>query len=93
MTHQLTDQHEVLIQRLVATGRFVDANHVISEALSHLEAHEQKLDDLRAELQIGRDDIARGDVHEYTPQLREQIRLSARRRAQDGGHRSADVAT
>ncbi len=91
MTHQLTDQHEALIERLVATGRFADADQVITAALTHLEAYERQLDELRAKLQVGLDAKARGDVEEFTPELHQQIRESARRRAQSGEQPSADV--
>jgi putative addiction module CopG family antidote len=81
MTHQLTDQHEALIDRLVATGRVANADQVITEAVTHLEAYERQLDELRAKLQVGLDAKARGDVEAFTPELQQQIRELARRSA------------
>jgi antitoxin ParD1/3/4 len=91
MALQLTDQHEALIERLVASGRYADADHVISAALIQLEEYERQLDELRAKLQVGLDAVARGDVAEFTPELHQQIRESARRRARNGEKPSADV--
>jgi antitoxin ParD1/3/4 len=91
MARQLSAEHEAVIDRLVASGHYSDADHVITEALNVLEAYERQLDELRAKLQVGLDDIARGAVYEYTPELREHIRESARRRAQNGERPSADV--
>ena len=91
MTHQLTDQHEALIERLVATGRFADADQVLTAALTHLEAYERQLDELRAKLQVGLDAKARGDVEPFTPELHLRIREAARRRVLNGERPSADV--
>jgi putative addiction module CopG family antidote len=91
MVVQVSPLVETRIEQLVASGHFADAGDVVDKAVQLLEEHVRQLDELRAKLQVGLDDIARGAVHEYTSELREQISLSARRRAENGEQPSADV--
>ena len=68
MNVSLTPKLEKLVQRKVASGRYASASEVIREALRMMEdqerTREQKLEELRREIQIGLDQAERGEVHE-----------------------------
>ena len=65
----LTDQDERLIEELVAKGRFENASEVVREGLRLVDSREtqdaEKLKALRAAVQVGIDDIERGDYKEF----------------------------
>lgn len=82
---------EQTITRLVERGRYRDPEAVLQEAVPLLEEHERQMDLLRAKLQIGIDQADRGELIEWTPELREQIKQSARRRAALGERPHPDV--
>jgi antitoxin ParD1/3/4 len=73
MTVTLTRQHEDLVERLVASGQYEDAEEVIGQALRLLEEHE-RLQQLWAKIQIGLDELDRGESVEWTPELMEQLK-------------------
>jgi antitoxin ParD1/3/4 len=52
------------IRESIESGRFRSEDEVVSEALRLLQRHEQKLAALRADLQVGLDEIAAGKVME-----------------------------
>ena len=80
------------IQARVESGQYRDAGEVIREALAALDERErQEQDRLRDLLAVGVDEMERGEVAEYTPELRAEIRASARRRLRAGEHPSPDV--
>lgn len=93
MSRQLTPQHEALVEQIVATGDFGDADQVIDEALRLLEERHRQLQELRAKLQVGLDQADRGELAEWTPELRQQLRQSAHRRAQMGEMPDPDVCS
>jgi antitoxin ParD1/3/4 len=72
MTVTLTRQHEDLVERLVASGQYEDAEEVIGQALRLLEEHE-RLQQLRAKIKIGLDELDRGEGIEVTPEFWEQL--------------------
>jgi putative addiction module CopG family antidote len=82
---------EATVQRLVESGRYDDSEAVLREAVRLLEEIERKRDELRAKLQIGIDEANRGELIEWTPELRQQIRESAHRRAAAGDRPHPDV--
>ena len=82
---------EAAIRRMVESGRYSDSVAVVREAVQTLEEIERQRADLRAKIQIGIDQADRGELVEWTPELREQIRQSARRRAQLGERPNPDV--
>ena len=61
MVLALPDDLKKFVQDEVASGRFQSTEHVICEALRRLREHERQLNELRAELQIGIDQLDRGD--------------------------------
>jgi antitoxin ParD1/3/4 len=85
------DLEQLVVQQL-ATGRFDSENEVLLEAMRLLAARERKIEDLRREIQIGRDQLDRGEyteydevsLREYFDELQEQgrRRYEASRKAQ-----------
>ena len=79
MTIQLPADVEASIRQQIEHGRFPDATDVVREAMRLLEARERQLDALRAKIQIGLDELDRGEGVEWTPALMEQLRREAKR--------------
>ena len=65
----LTEHHEELLERLVASGRYQNASEVLREGLRLVESKEAedaaKLKALRAAAQEGIDDIEAGRSHRF----------------------------
>lgn len=61
MVLALPDDLKKFVQNEVASGRFRSTEDVICEALRRLREHERQLDELRADLQIGIDQLDRGE--------------------------------
>jgi len=57
---------------LIAAGQYKDASQVIDQALRLLEEHERR-QQLRAKIQVGLDQIDRGEVVPVTPELWDEI--------------------
>jgi len=66
MNVSLTPELEKLIQDKVKSGRYLSASEVVQEALRLLEERDRtqeiKLDALRRDLQVGIDQIERGEI-------------------------------
>ena len=77
MNVSLTQQLEKFVNKQVASGRYQTASEVVREGLRLMQAREEKLADLRREIQIGLDAIARGEIVEYDPR---RIKALGRRR-------------
>jgi antitoxin ParD1/3/4 len=76
----LTPEQESVLDRIAqATG--TDKSQVLKEALDHWLAREQKLAKLRADVQIGLDQIERGEYTEYTEETLKQLFESIKREA------------
>ncbi len=82
---------EATINKLVENGRYSDPIDVVREAVRLLEERESQREALLAKLQIGIDQADRGELVEWTPALREEMRQSARRRAANGEQPNPDV--
>jgi antitoxin ParD1/3/4 len=76
-------QSERLIRERVDSGRYPDAPAVVREALRLLDERD-RLQELRAELQIGLEQIERGEVVDYTPELLDELAREAEQNAKDG---------
>ena len=87
MPRQLTPQHEALIERLIISGRFNDADQVIDEAFRLLDER-ARLEQLRAKVQIGLDS---GPGVELTPHLMDELEREAEEAYQRGEKPSPDV--
>jgi antitoxin ParD1/3/4 len=90
MNVSLTPELEKLVNDRVRSGMYSSASEVIREALRLLNDQEklrrQKLEDLRKEIQIGIDQIERGEVVEFDARrikslLRKRLREQAGRKA------------
>ena len=83
MNNWLDDRSESLIRQRVASGRYADEAAVVRAALDLLEEHD-RIQALRDEIQIGLDQIARGEVVEFTPELLDQLSDEAEQNALSG---------
>jgi len=61
MSVTLNTQLEERITRLRESGHYADANAVISDALNLLETRQREINGLRAKLQVGLDQLDRGE--------------------------------
>ncbi|HET8524402.1 MAG TPA: type II toxin-antitoxin system ParD family antitoxin [Thermomicrobiales bacterium] len=77
MTRQLTPEHEALIERLVTTGHYRDADEVLTEALQQMEARERHRQTLLEKLQVGVDELDHGAGVEWTAELMDQLNREA----------------
>ena len=90
MARQLANQHEEIVERIIASGAYDDADAVIDEALRLLVEHEQ-LRQLRAKLQSGIDQLDRGEGIEFSPEWSAERLRIARERAAAGEQPHPDV--
>ena len=90
MNVSLTRELEKLVNAKVQSGMYSSASEVIREALRLLNDREElrrrKLEDLRREIQIGLDQVNRGEV---VPFNAARIKSLARRRLQERGRRKS----
>jgi antitoxin ParD1/3/4 len=91
MAIQLPPDLEARIQQKVAAGFFSDADEVVREAMRLLDAQERQLDELRAKLQVGLDQLARGERIVYTPSLMDEIMRDVEERFRRGERPNPDV--
>ena len=81
MAVTLAPQIEDLIQQKVEAGPYSTADELIQEALQALEEREG-LQYIRTKLQVGLEQVDRGEVVEFTPEWRvERLRLAFERAA------------
>ena len=74
---------EALVARKLGEGGYRDASEVVEDALRRL-AERDAYERLRAELEIGRDQIRRGETVEYTPDFMERMLEESREHAERG---------
>ena len=91
MAIQLPPDVEERIRQKVERGDFPDAGEVVREAMRLLDEQEQQLAYLRAALQSGRDQLARGEGALFTPELVARMRRDAEDRFRRGERPSPDV--
>lgn len=77
MNVSLTPQLEALIHQKVETGLYNNASEVVREALRLLDERDRRLQWLRAEIAIGDEQIARGELIDFTRERFEQIKREA----------------
>lgn len=65
----LRDEHEKLIQEALKSGRFVSESEVVAAALSEFQVHEEirrvKIAELKAKIQVGIEQLDRGETVEF----------------------------
>lgn len=91
MAIQLPADVEASIHQKVARGDFPDAGEVIREAMRLLDAQESQLEELRAKLRSGLDQLDRGEGVQFTPELIGQMRRDAQERFHRGERPNPDV--
>jgi putative addiction module CopG family antidote len=69
-------EDEQLIRERIASGRYADEAAVVHEAFKVL-THRDRFYALRAEIQLGLDDIERGDVEDLTDELIDRLSREA----------------
>jgi antitoxin ParD1/3/4 len=57
---EVTDRQDKMIETLVRSGRYQDADEVVRTGLRLVEAHEAEQKALRTAVQVGLDDLAEG---------------------------------
>lgn len=79
------DPHvEALIRDKVASGRYHDSSEVVRDAVLLMEARDQRLQRLRAEVAIGVGQIERGELIDFTPDLLDELDREAEENARTG---------
>ena len=92
MSARVPPDVQASIQARVKSGQYSDASEVMREALAALDERERQAQErLRGLLAVGVEEMERGEVAEHTPELRAEIRASARRRLRAGEQPSPDV--
>ena len=91
MNVQLDEQTEALIQQRIEHGRYRDPNEVVKEAIRQLDERDRRLEELRAALAVGEEQIARGEMVEWTPQLAATILEEASQAMRSGKQPKSDV--
>ena len=91
MTVTLTPESEALVQRKVDAGGYTTVDEVIQAALRLLDEHDRKLAELRAAIAVADEQIERGQVKEWTPELGAEILTRAKEAAKAGKLPKADV--
>jgi len=92
MTIQLPTDIEDRIRQRVERGDFLDAGEVVRAAMRLLDEQERQLEELRAKLQSGIDQLDRGDGAPFTSELVAQMRRNTRDRFHRGERPNPDVA-
>lgn len=72
----LQPEHEQFIQSQIQAGRYANTEEVMNEAFKLLQAREQRLEELRQKIVIGKEQIARGEITDgeiVFAQLQEKI--------------------
>lgn len=90
MTITLDAQLEAVVQKKIEDGLYADARDVIHEALRLLDEHD-RLRQFRAKLQIGLDQLDRGEGRPLTPELWEEIKQNVARKQREGHRPNPDV--
>jgi antitoxin ParD1/3/4 len=65
MQVSLSPELEQLLQNELATGKYRSENELLLEAVQLLTARDKRMEELRRQVQIGRDQIDRGECTEF----------------------------
>lgn len=88
----LSPEMEKYLQTKVGTGFYSNASEVVRDAIRRMWAEDEKLEALRAAVQVGDEQLERGEGVAYTPERLDQITEKAFANAHSGKKVSADVA-
>jgi antitoxin ParD1/3/4 len=90
MNVSLTPRLEAMIRQKVESGMYNNASEVVREALRLLEERD-RLQRLRSLLAVGLEQEQRGELVEFTPELRDKMDRRAEERFQRGEQPKPDV--
>jgi antitoxin ParD1/3/4 len=90
MNVSLTPRLEAMIREKVESGLYNNSSEVVREALRLMERRDRE-QQLRAALNVGLDDLARGDIVPWTPEFMEQLNREADEEDRLGLPISSDV--
>lgn len=91
MNVSLSPRLEAMIRQKVESGRYNDADAVVRDALRQMEGRDHRLSELRAALAVAEEQIARGQVVEWTTELHTKTMEQAIEAARAGKQPKADV--
>ena len=77
MAIQVPPDIEARIRQKIGRGEFLGADDVLREAMRLLDERDRQLDALRSKLQIGLDELDRGEGTEWAPALLERLSQEA----------------
>jgi len=80
----LGDHFDALIRTQVESGRFANASEVVREGLRLFEEQERSVSWLRTELRIAADQVERGELIDFTPELLDRLSREAEENARNG---------
>lgn len=76
MNVELPPRLEALVREKVDSGLYDDASAVVEDALRLLDERHRH-DRLRAAIAVGLEDVARGDVVDWTPDFMDRLKVEA----------------
>ncbi len=80
----LDPKHEAMVRAKVESGEYADASDVVTDALQLMDAHDRRIQELRADVAEGFAQVERGESVELTPERMDSIMERARENARKG---------
>jgi antitoxin ParD1/3/4 len=80
----LDSKTEELVRRKLETGRFRDESEVVQEAVRLLDERDRRMQQLRDDIAIGREQAQRGQLIDWTPEFLDQLSSEAEENARLG---------
>ena len=87
----LSPEMEGFIRSKVEDGMYGNATEVIRDAVRRMQAEEVRVAAWHAAIKVGDDQLARGELVKYTPQLLKQIGAKAKKTVGSGKKMDPDV--
>ncbi|MGH2530690.1 MAG: type II toxin-antitoxin system ParD family antitoxin [Thermomicrobiales bacterium] len=84
MQVELDPQVAGLIRQQIESGQYHDASEVVREAMRLMVERDRRLQQLRAEVAIGLEQIERGELIDFTPELLDELSREAEENARNG---------
>jgi antitoxin ParD1/3/4 len=91
MSNHVAADVEERIREKVESGYYPDASEVLRVALRLLDARDRRIQEIRSSIEEGLAAVERGEGHEWTPELMEQISGEADERIRLGIPPKPDV--
>lgn len=89
-TIQISEEDAALVEQKVEQGLYPDTQAAIAEAIRLLDEHDA-LAELRAKIQVGLDQAARGEVVPFNEETRQRIVREGRAKYERGDPLNPDV--